>query len=790
MKFSHTLGYGVAALAVIAGEPALAQEAVPEQAEDNGSGLTDIVVTARRVNENLQDVPVAVTAFSGDQLKSQNATELSDISRMTPGFTMASIVTNPSAATFQLRGQLQTFSTGNVDPSVGVYVDDYYWARAHGASAALLDIGSVQVLKGPQGTLFGRNTTGGAVLMKTNDPSFSGPSAALSATYGRFDAKQASAIVNLPLVDDRIAVRAAYQIDKRDGYINDVTSGRKLGSRNNWIGRAKLLMKPEDNISVLLSAELFKASGNLAPIKLAQLDPSSLMNLDAGLALFGAGDPATRSVQGYNYLSDYVAATKGASADVALSFVPFSKTKTWTYTGTATLDTFFGAIKFIGGFRKVKNVSHTDQDGTPLNLFDGDEYLNMNQYSGEVQFTGKAFGDRLDFSAGALYFHEGGTFGLSAGVFPDLFGPARTVYDSTPKSDSQGLYSQVSYHLTDSLTFTGGIRYSVDDKGLVIRNRSELPSGASFCLVDGTSPSQACAIGKRVSFDGWSYTAGLDYKVSDDILIYAKSSKGFRSGGINNNATGDPDATFISFRPEVVYEQAVGFKSELFDRRVRFNAEGFYSRLNDAQKVTLVLTSNGGTGSAIVNAGKARIYGFEAEANAVVFEGFTIGATAAMTKAKYLEFTEPATGLDRRSERFQQTPPWSLSFNALYFHQFEFGKLTLSGSYTWQADTPTYYYSPLAGDSSASTIDPATGKTIAQTIVDVTTQKAAGIVNARMALTFGQDEQFEVAIFGNNLTNDRGYVSGVNLPSPFGFTEASNREPTTYGLTATMKLGS
>lgn len=251
-------------------EPAVSQAeaegAVPKEEQQRAArGLDEIVVTARKVSENLQDVPVSITAFSGSELAEQNALSLSDVQRLTPSLLIRPGTLSPASLTFAIRGQVNIDALASVDPSVGVYIDGVYVARAYGIDANLLDIQCLQVLKGPQGTLFGRNTTGGAILIQTNDPELDEYAGKVSATYGRFDYKSATAIVNLPLVTDKVALRAAVEVADSDGYHTDLASGEKSGEKDRWNARIKLLVKPTETLSILLSADGFGHEGNAMP---------------------------------------------------------------------------------------------------------------------------------------------------------------------------------------------------------------------------------------------------------------------------------------------------------------------------------------------------------------------------------------------------------------------------------------------------------------------------------------------------------------------------------------------
>ena len=208
-----TVALGVGVLVA----PAFAQEA----AEEDSAGLTEIIVTARKVEENLQDVPVAVTAFSGEDLQNQNIQRLQDVANFTPGLAMRQGSSTPSAVTITLRGLVQTDILATLDPSVGTYVDGVYWSRAYGLNSDILDASSVRVLKGPQGTLFGRNTTGGALLINTNDPDLNEYGGKISASYGRFNELTLNAVSNIPIIEDKIAIRLTGQRFQRAATLVD-----------------------------------------------------------------------------------------------------------------------------------------------------------------------------------------------------------------------------------------------------------------------------------------------------------------------------------------------------------------------------------------------------------------------------------------------------------------------------------------------------------------------------------------------------------------------------------------
>lgn len=743
-------------------------------------GLDEIVVTARKVAENLQDVPVAVTSFSGEALERQNAVEVPDVARLTPGFTIKKSNSTPAAIKLQIRGQYQSDVLATLDPSVGTYVDGYYWARAYGLSADLLDVQSVQVLRGPQGTLFGRNTTGGALVVQTNDPDDGQFSGLVSASYGRFDERSATAVVNLPIVTDKLAIRGAFTFRKRDGHIDELTSGRSIGGTDSWTGRVKLLARPTENLSILLSAERFEIDAITRPYELVYVGKTSPANLQAAFQTFGPGAPAIRLPQGQALIADHINNVQDART-AALNELPRTKARTETYTGTITLDTIFGAIKAITGYRRVRADASLDLDGSPFAILRTDGHQDLDQFSGELQFTGSTASGSVDFVGGMFYFEENGFDRSGSTALPALSPNPTNFSDGVVDTRSQGVYGQVTAHLTDALSLTGGLRYSVDDKGLTIRNRRLVTATGGFaCNIVGATPPPDCAIARSDDFSGLSYTFGADYEAAPDMLVYAKTSKGFRSGGQNLRAQGVAGAAFVPFRPETSYETEVGLKSEFFDRRLRLNIAGFYSRVNDIQRSTLVTTSDPATGQVttatiVGNAGKVRIYGGEAELTARLFDGFTLSGSAALIKPKYLEYIDPNTGADRSGERFEQVPEWTFNFGAAYERAFDFGTLLLRGDYSWQSKTALI-----------SNNDPANPDN--DLITSLSTQKG-GTANVRLGYQT-PDKAWEVALFGRNIFDRQDAVNALFFAPPLSALAIHRRDPASYGLTATFRFGS
>ncbi|MDB5580483.1 MAG: TonB-dependent receptor [Bradyrhizobium sp.] len=794
LKSLYLLSSAVFAIGIAVPATAQTASAPAPQAAPADQGLADIIVTARKISENQQSVPIAVTVQSGEALQQQSAVKIPDIARLTPGITFATAPSTATSVTITIRGQVQTDVLATLDPSVGTYVDGVYWARAYGLNADLLDVKNAQVLRGPQGTLFGRNTTGGAVLLETNDPSATALSGSISATYGRFNERSATGVLNIPIIADRVAIRGAFSVNKRDGFFTDTTNGVKLGGRDSYSGRVKLLIKPSDSFSLILSAENYHSDSLTRPYQLTYINSGSA-NFEAGLEANPANAAllATPAGQGQLFgigaaiFANYIPTVTGTDK-AALNEDPRSYANTNTYSGTATLDTSFGAIKFIGGYRQIHAFANIDLDGSPINLVRTLGTQNLKQYSGELQLTGKALSDNLDFALGAFYFDESGRDESTSVALPTLSGifgggvVPQTFYVGDVTNRSKGVYGQATYHFSDQFSFTGGLRYSSEDKNLVSFNHtSNFATGALIqCLVVGATAG-TCRAENDGSFSGVSYTAGLNYQITPNVLLYIKTSKGFRSGGQNLRSSG---TTLVPFQPEIAREEEIGLKSEFLDRRVRLNIAAFYNQVSNIQRSSLVsftdpTTHVTSTQTILGNAGKARFAGGEAELTVRAAPGLTLSGNVALADAKYLQYAD--AGGDRRDEVFAYAPKWTFSIAANYEHPTSFGRVTAHLDYAWQG--VTY----LAGPSTKLTGVAATDA-VTNGALNAVTRPAGGELNGRLGVGL-MDDRFELSVFGRNILDRRVNSTGLYFGTGLPLVSSQRNDPATYGVTLSFKFG-
>lgn len=771
VKFS-ILGASMAALsAALFALPAAAQEAetvaTEAPAESSTKRLSTVTVTARKVEENLQEVPVAVTVFTGDELSDKGVLQVNSIADFTPGLTIREASSNATAPNFSMRGQIQNDVLATLDPSVGTYVDGHYWARAYGLNIDLLDVEGVQVLKGPQGTLFGRNTTGGALVITTADPNFDGVSGTLEASLGNLNAQTYKGILNMPLIDDVLAVRGAVQMSKRDGYITDLINGEEYNNRDIVNGRAKVLFAPTDSLELVLSGEWFEQE----------------MNGPGGGTIFATGVTGA-FLAGINPLAapgtpfpvvvpGYLGVVRNSDGDsVALDADPFLSVNTQTYNGTLTWEMGPGELKLIGGKRKVESRGLIDLDGSSLggnaasSIHATGSNISLEQSSIEAQYAATVLNDRLTYVVGATYFEESGFD--STNTRTRLFaapgiGAFELRYRGDIDNTSVGLYGQGTFNVTERLGLTAGVRYSEDEKGVTTTNtRASVATGAVFfCLGGQVVPN--CSESYTDTYDDVSYTLGLDYQLSDNILLYSKYSRGYRSGGQNLrlNGTGNLD-----FEPEIVKEFEVGFKGDLLDERLRLNVAAFSNQIEDAQR-SIIIVVGGANATVVQNAAEVKNLGLEAEVTALLTDNLTLQAGASVLDSEYESYFD--AGVDVSNRHFIAIPESELNLAAIYTRPISLGDLTARLDYAWR---DKYFNNETSTGSAA--------------LQDAITSPASGVLNARLGIEFKNG--FELAVWGRNVLDNRDNVTSLYI-SNFGYVQGLNREPVTYGISGTFRFG-
>ncbi|WP_197412011.1 TonB-dependent receptor [Sphingopyxis sp. HIX] len=795
-----------ARLLVAASMAALALSSVPAYAQDAAASADEseydddaiVVIGVTKQDANIQETPIAITAFSGEKLTEQGISKVEDIASFTPGFNIRGAGNNPTAFSLAMRGQVQNDNIATLEPSVGTYLDEMYIARAYGLNVELVDVESVQVLKGPQGTLFGRNTSAGAVLIQTANPRYGEISGKASATYGRFDERTGQAVLNLGL-SDTIAIRGALYYQKRDGYKTDINTGAKYEGRETWNGRVKIGWKPTDTFEILLSGEWYDT----------YIDGPVRQNLFFNApAAFGPAKPivdgiaaAERAAFGGNpNLAAYTPPSAVVGADPR---GPFNKTKTQTYTAKFILDTNFGQIRWINGYRGVQSENLVDLDGTSFAGHFTEGTQDLKQYSTELQATGVAFDDRLNFATGITYFRETGFDQSRSNLFNGKFAAGPTVpaqfvgrtswsnFSGNLDNDSFGMYGQLNYALTDRFNITGGLRYSIDDKRVVTQSGDVVDNTDQFVRCTPSTVAIPCLRERHKTFTNLSYTIGVDYDLTDDILVYAKHSKGYRSGALQLRTVTLADS--IPSDPEIVHEQEIGIKTTFLGGRGRFNIAGYHNKVRDAQR-SPVLAPNGISQTVIENA-DTETWGLEVDTSFEVVDGFTIFASGALSDPKYTRYEGKALAGTPPNQTIVTVDKSDYLLVGIVKKQFtvganykqDFGNVGFDANivYAWQGKMPQI---DIPASMFTSTAPGGLGLTQAQAdqLAAVAQSGSLGLLNARVAVSFGPEKNFELALWGKNLTGDQEQQYTLLLSNIYVGT--SYNEPRSYGITGTFKF--
>jgi iron complex outermembrane receptor protein len=820
-------------------------------AASSAAGGDEIVVTARRVSENIQDVPLAVTAIGGSALQRQAIRNVTDLSSMVPNLQVKQGNTGGSGVAFTMRGQSQS-NVGllYIDPAVGAYVDGLAVPRNYGLRSGLVDVQRVEVLRGPQGTLYGRNTTGGAVSIITQDPKdeFGG---SIRGTYGNYNTWDVLGILNVPL-SEGIGLRLLAQHGEHDAYGRSLTSGVGLNDENSTYLRAKLKID-RGRLKASLMADYFNYKSNNVYFHLVGLTPANVTETrfsgrvcipntaaalaggtgprgaactpaggGAGTGIFygvaggattnvvrqhlGLGltaanlDTASRNLAQYiiRYADppggDFYDTFGNSSGNYTGLNVPDNLTRTRGASAVVNLDyelTDELTARSISGWRYYKRDDAYDIDATPYPLFGSDSLTPFdNFYSEEAQLIGN-YG-ALSFVAGLYYSYERGLdFSASMNLQP----PGASNWgraDGLSVNTSKAVFAQANYKITDQLTLTLGARYTNEVKKIRNRNRSVSTAGVVSCSIpqsllnDPTGPQAFlvdpvtgavtgtlvnCGGNFRASFSEPTWLASLDYKITADVLVYGKVSRGFRGGGQQGRAaTPTIPLSFVPFAPEFVTEFEGGLKSDLFDRMLRLNLAVFYDKYTDVQRsLTLPKPDGSGGYTVVTNAGKARLWGIEAEAALKVTPEFTVEGNLAYLNPKYLVFNDFLLG-DRTSEPWP-APKWTYVIGGRYQGEISDGT-TLDANLQW-VWTGTRNLQPQG---------------LARFYGDENTQKGYGLLNGTLGVRL-EETGIEISAYGRNILAKKYYVAGISLES-VGINTLIPSDPRTFGLQITKRFGS
>ncbi|MBY0303876.1 MAG: TonB-dependent receptor [Sphingomonas sp.] len=715
--------------------PTVTSESDKPEATAKSNGLPDMVVTARRREEKLQDVPLAVTSVTETTFRQQQIVNLEGLHLSIPNTTIVRNTTTTNAAQVYIRGIGQDESTYNSEQGVAIYIDGVPLGKQNGAMLDLIEFERIEVLRGPQGTLYGRNATGGAVKFETKRPSlttFRGVGDLTIGSFGQFDAR---GTVSLPIIVDKLAVKVDFVSRSDDGFVTDRTLGERINNLDRQTGRVSALWQATDRLSVYATYDRTLDRSNInVPIPTqinaacvrTAANPTPTCNGQRAADYsprFGSQRVADRSIPNLNKFDG-----QGGSVQ-------------FTY----DLDTF--QIVSTSGYRDFQTLFAGDLDGARDVSLDFIQDLKQDQFSQEVQI-GSLGKNRFNWVVGGFYFNENVTQG------------AQNTFQATNNDNRQGaqsyaFFGEANYEVLDGLRVTAGGRYTRDTKQISGSAFTRIAPAVGSNRIDGA---RLFTYNANLSFSNFSPRVVVDYKPTEDILLYASWSKGYKAGVFSAGRPTTLAAALGTLPPETVTTYEIGAKLSWFNNRLTLNLSAFTSDYNNLQLSFL----SGGV-FFIAPAG-ARIRGLEAEFSARPIRQLTIYGNAGYLDAKITQVTiNPATGTPvgalfigaplKHAPEFQGKIGFDLS------DDFSFGRLGFGGNATHQ--------------SSITRNNAVTPGIISPNVTVFDTQAYVETLDAKWRLTFGV----------KNLTDEVYWLQGVNVGGPgFNALGAAAPSPTTIPL--------
>ncbi len=719
------------------------------------NSLDEIVVTAQRREENQQEVPIAVTTATAKFLDENDVRTIEDLNGAIPGFVTTNTV-GYSGAPLSIRGIGGANGGGNLfnDEPVGVYVDGVYIARLSFSTADLLDVDSIQVLRGPQGTLYGRNSTAGAVLVTTKRPTqeFEAEVKAGATSFGDYNV---SGVVSGGLTDS-LSGRIAVGYSDKDGFGENAFTGLSVGGSEDLSARASLRFEPTDALTFDLIGEYQDRVANPALIPVTSVGDTN-----------GIGSPfvprpdldEVLEDDGFNFNDENLA-----------------DSQSYALTLSGEIDFGWANLSTISAYRSWDLTGTQDSDSGPLQLFNNNGDIESEQFSQELRLASTGDGP-LSWIVGGFYFNETSDLLFEIRNFRGLFGlGTEAVFDASQDTEAYAIFADITYDLTEQFSVTLGGRYSSEDKDftndqvVTTINGGTLPpfffGGAT--LPAGFPFANPPEFVDDASFDDFSPRVVVDFQANDNVLLYGSYSQGFKSGGFNSFGLTP------AFDSEDVDAFEVGFKSDFADGRARLNASAFTYDYSNLQIRLPVPTG----GVDIQNVGAADISGFEVEGSLLLTEGLTVSANVSFLDTEITEGLIPA--ISSTTGPFPIGAPLTLA-------PVDVSGNDLTRAPNFQAYVNANYERPIGPFLGAfgATLKSQSGVFFLETNQDTQTFSNDGWTEVDLRASISDsDDQWELAVFGQNVFNNR-HISAVTALG--GFPNASINEPVKWGVEAKVR---
>jgi len=723
---SKALAYGVSWIAF----GAVLVAASPAAAQAQGTEVSELVVTAQRVEENIQQVPIAVSAFSSAALERQSIETIQDIALRTPGFSAGAV--DPIQTNFAIRGIGSAFGisqNAGGDASVVVFVDGVYAGRGGTPDIDALDLERVEVLRGPQGTLFGKNTVGGLIQFVSKKPSAT-PSLRIEGQYGNYDRRQLNARGNLP-ISDKVFLSLGGSLKLRDGYEFNETTRHDVNDQDLKTATVALRLLPSEDLDIVLAADFTDQDQRGNP-RHNICDAS----FQGGIHCVGI-NPDPRVVNAYidGYLRRWLQ----------------------TYRGEINYTTPFGTLTSITAYRastlNFRTVFFSNPVNPPAQIESTQtDHEKNKQFSQEVRLSFDAMDGRLKGQVGAYYLNEDNNrIEDLRQDFPAVAQTGIATFPQAVKGRSWAIFGQASYAITDQLTATVGLRQTWERKrGHFIGRKVSGPGQPPPLGADYD-------VRARKSWDALTPRFALDYQVTPDALVYASATRGFKSGGFQGIA-GTAASQSTPYDPEFAWSYETGAKTQWLDGRLRLNAAIFRTDYEDLQVSQLVPLCCVVVG----NAATAKIRGAELEFTVQPIAGLQFDGSYARLHAEFTSFANGATA-NFTGNDLPRSPKDKVHLGAQYTFDVEGWNVLGRVDYTNQSKM--YFEAS-----------------------NIPTQKQEGYINVdgRISVT-SPDKRWEVAVWGKNLTDEL-VATYVTAFAPYRQVLVPYSPPRTYGVTLIWKM--
>ena len=637
-----------------------AQHAIGQD-EERRYGIEEIVVTAQKRSENLQNVPISVSAITSETLSSSSIRTSEDITLVTPGVNIARVT---AATQIYIRGVGTAGGSAGAEPAVATFLDGVYIPSGAAAIYSLSSVERVEVLRGPQGTLYGRNATGGAVNIVTRTPSFT-PELSAEFGYANLDTKEVSFYGSTGLSENVASDLAVYYYDMGEGYGKNTFNGKDVNDRKDYAFQSKTLINVGENGQVTLAAD-YSYTGGTFGVSLRPIESSSLLN----------------GQQGYS----------GGFWDIHSDVTPSIRTKQGGVSGRIDYDMGWANVTSLTAYRELNSVQRTDVDWTDLFVIDFRGEETGKTFTQEFQLTSSE-DSSIDWIAGLFYLKGDAGYDpfwlRGAGVAP----LDRLIYINQQDTESVAIFGQATFHLSSATRLTLGGRFTRDERQF---------TGDGIGEVAGGTMELFPAIDETRTFEEPTWRVTLDHDFNDSVMGYATYSRGFKSGLFSLASPLDPPVD-----PETLDAYEVGLKTTLLDNRVRFNAAAFFYEYDNIQ-----LTRYEGPSALLLNAAKAEIYGLEVELTAQITDRLLIHMGSGILDTKYTEFpnapyfipnaappfgnvaidcVEDPAGCDASGNEIIKAPDWTFNFMADYVIPTEVGEVSANLSYAYNDG---FYWEP------------------------------------------------------------------------------------------------